>query len=96
MSKQNKIAYRILSVEDFGKLMSFCIDKDVCVFRTYFNNACLSDRCYTIDWKEKRCYYGSEQYYLDHSYTVITPTFLTDVYGNYYINIIVRYHQRDK
>ena len=29
--------YLISNVEEFGKLMSFCIDNDICVFRTYWN-----------------------------------------------------------
>ena len=51
---QNKIAYRISSIEDYGKFMAFCIDKDINVWRTYWNEQEKGDRCYNIDWREKR------------------------------------------
>ena len=82
---QNKIAYRISSIEDYGKFMAFCIDKDINVWRTYWNEREKGDRCYNIDWKEKRCYYGSERYYIDNNYTVIDPTFSMNAFGDYYI-----------
>lgn len=33
----NKKAYLINSIEEYGKFISFCINKDICVFRTYWN-----------------------------------------------------------
>ena len=82
---QNKIAYRISSIEDYGKFMAFCIDKDINVWRTYWNEREKGDRCYSIDWKEKRCYHSSERYYIDNDYTVINPTFSMNAFGDYYI-----------
>ena len=82
---QNKIAYRISSIEDYGKFMAFCIDKDINVWRTYWNEQEKGDRCYNIDWKEKRCYYSSERYYIDNDYTVIDPTFSMNAFGDYCI-----------
>ena len=82
---QNKIAYRISSIEDYGKFMAFCIDKDINVWRTYWSEREKGDRCYNIDWKEKRCYYGSERYYIDNDYTVIDPTFSMNAFGDYCI-----------
>ena len=82
---QNKIAYRISSIEDYGKFMAFCIDKDINVWRTYWNEREKGDRCYSIDWREKRCYYSSERYYIDNDYIVIDPTFSMNAFGDYYI-----------
>ena len=33
----NKVAYLIANIEDYGKLMAFCIKHDICVFRTYWD-----------------------------------------------------------
>ena len=33
------------------------------------------DRCYHIDWKNKRCYYSSRRYYESNGYEIATPTF---------------------
>lgn len=33
----NKKAYLITNIEEYGKFISFCINKDICVFRTYWN-----------------------------------------------------------
>ena len=82
---QNKIAYRISSIEDYGKFMAFCIDKDINVWRTYWDEREKGDRCYSIDWREKRCYYSSKRYYTDNDYTVIDPTFSINAFGDYYI-----------
>ena len=82
---QNKIAYRISSIEDYGKFIAFCIDKDINVWRTYWNEREKGDRCYNYDWREKMCYYSSERYYLDNDYTVIDPTFSINAFGDYYI-----------
>lgn len=82
---QNKIAYRISSIEDYGKFMAFCINKDINVWRTYWDEREKGDRCYSIDWREKRCYYSSKRYYIDNDYTVIDPTFSMNAFGDYYI-----------
>jgi len=43
------------------------------------------DRCYHIDWKNKRCYYSSRRYYESNGYEIATPTFQLDEYGTYHI-----------
>lgn len=30
-----KVAFIISNIEEYGKLIAFCIENDICVFRTY-------------------------------------------------------------
>lgn len=80
-----KEAYLITNIEEYGKLISFCIDNDISVFRTYWSDQDKGNRCYCIDWKEKRCYYASRRYYETKDYKVITPAFQINAYGEYKI-----------
>ena len=80
-----KTAYLITNVEDYGKLMAFCINNDVTVWRTYWNEKDKGDRCYNIDWKEKRCYYGPRCYYENEGYEIVIPNFTLDIYGDFQI-----------
>nr|DAH63483.1 MAG TPA: hypothetical protein [Caudoviricetes sp.] len=80
MSKQ---AFLIVNIEEYGKLISFCINNDICVFRTYWDEREKGDRCYNIDWKEKRCYYSSRRYYENNGYEIVSPTFQLNEYGKY-------------
>ena len=79
-----KKAYLIANIEEYGKLISYCIYNDVTVFRTYWDEREKGDRCYSIDWKEKRCYYSRKKYYEDKGYEIIVPTFELGEYGNNY------------
>lgn len=74
-------AYLILNIEEYGKLMAFCIENDITVFRTYWDEREKGNRCYEIDWHEKRCYYSSRQYYEHKGYKIVTPVFYVDKYG---------------
>ena len=78
-----KIVLLISNVEEYGKLMSFCINNDINVWRTYWNEREKGDRCYNIDWKEKRCYYGSKRYYINEGYEIVKPKFFIDDFGDY-------------
>lgn len=82
----NKIAYRISNIEDYGKFIAFCINKDITVWRTYWDEQEKGDRCYYIDWKEKRCFYSPEWFYVDKCCTIINPTFSINSVGDYYID----------
>ena len=77
----NKTAYRIKNVEEYGKLMAYCIEHDISVWRTYWDERKKDDRSYDIDWTEKMCCYGSERYYRHEGYTVIEPKFEFNEYG---------------
>lgn len=79
---KNKVAYRIKNIEEFGKLMAYCIEHDISVWRTYWDERAKDDRCYNIDWAEKRCWYGPTKYYAAYDYMIIEPIFEFDEYGN--------------
>lgn len=82
-----KIALKISNIEEYGKLISFCIKNDVCVFRTYWDEQEKGNRYYSIDWKEKRCYYGPKVYYEMFDYEIVSPIFKLDEYGTYKLKI---------
>lgn len=74
--------YLIKNIEEFGKLMAFCIENDICIFRTYWNEKEKGKRIYHIDWQEKRCYYSSGAYYQDESrFKIVIPNFVFNEYG---------------
>lgn len=78
-----KVAFIISNIEEYGKLISFCIRNDICVFRTYWDEQKKGDRCYSIDWKEKRCVYAPKFFYEMYDYEIVSPIFKLDRYGNY-------------
>lgn len=77
-------AYLITDIEEYGKFISFCINNDVCVFRTYWDEKEKGDRCYRIDWREKHCFYSSRRYFEINGFSVVTPVFVLDKYGESY------------
>ena len=79
----NKKAFLITSVEEYGKLMAFCVSKDICIYRTYWDEREKGNRCYNIDWKERRCYYGKLRYYEYNGYEIVKPIFRPNAYGEY-------------
>lgn len=83
MNNQKKISYLISNIEEYGKFLSFLINNDVNVYRLYWNERAKGDRCYHIDWKEKRCYYAPQKYYIDNNYEIIKPDFICNQYGDY-------------
>ena len=76
--------YLITDIEEYGKFISFCIENDVCVFRTYWDENEKGDRCYRIDWREKHCFYSPRRYFEANGFSVVTPTFVLDEYGHDY------------
>lgn len=76
-----KEAFIIDNITDFGNLMAFCIERDISVWRTYFDEREKNNRCYSIDWKQKRCYYSRKEYWLEKGYKVYKPTFYVDEWG---------------
>ena len=79
----NKKAFLITSVEEYGKLMAFCVSKDICIYRTYWDERENGNRCYNIDWKKKCCYYGKLRYYENNGYEIVKPIFSLNAYGEY-------------
>ena len=78
-----KTAYLISNIEEYGKFMSFFINHDITVFRVYWDEREKGNRCFNIDWGNKRCYYSSKGYYFNEGYEIITPTFECNQYGDY-------------
>lgn len=94
-----KIAYLLSSIEDYGAFISFCIEHDICVFRTYWDEREKGERCYFIDWQEKRCYYSSVEYYLKLGYKILTPVFYFNSFGKVHIRCkadVYDYEEVDK
>ena len=73
----NNRAFLITSVEEYGKLVAFCISKDISIYRTYWDEREKGSRCYNINWKEKRCYYEN------NGYEIVKPIFRPNAYGEY-------------
>lgn len=73
--------YLIDNIEEYGKLMAFCINHDISVFRTYWEEKEKGKQCYQIDWKQKRCFYASVDYYTREGYEIVKPVFLVDKFG---------------
>lgn len=74
-----KVAYLIKNIKQFGFLIAYCIDKDISVFRTFYRVG--DNFCYNINFKEKRCYYSSVDYYESEGYEIFEPRFDFDEFG---------------
>lgn len=75
----NNVVYYIDNIEDYGYFIAFCIDKDVSVWRAYYDTK--TPKCFKIDWKEKRLYYSSVDFYKEDGYKVVRPKFIINEYG---------------
>lgn len=89
--------YLIKNIEEYGKLMAFCIDHDITVRRTYWNERDRGNVGYQIDWKQKRCFYAKIDYWkgmnIDNKvYNVVEPIFIFDEYGK----VALTSHSEDK
>lgn len=83
---ETKNVYLILDIEEYGKFISYCIEHDISVWRTYWDEREKGNRCYQIDWDKKRCFYSSRKYYeACDGVDVMIPRFYVDEYGKYHI-----------
>lgn len=82
----NKVVYLILNIEEYGKLLAYCIEKDISVFRTYWDEREKGNRCFNVDFNDKRCYYSDINYYRELGYSVVVPKFIIDKFGCYQID----------
>lgn len=82
----NKVVYLISNIEEYGKLMAYCIENNICVFRSFWDEREKGIRCYHIDFEEKRCLYSDINYYLELGYSVVVPVFTIDKWGCYHID----------
>ena len=80
-----KIAFSISSIEEYGKLMAYCIQYDINVFRTYWDEREKGERCYIINISQysKNCEYSSKRYFIANDYTIVKPVFHLDAFGKY-------------
>lgn len=78
----DKVAYLIDDIKQYGFLIAYCIYNDITVFRSYYDERDKGKRVYRIDWKEKRLYYSSNGYYENNGFTIYRPVFSFNQYGN--------------
>lgn len=78
-----KKAYLITNIKEYGKFISFCIENDIQVWRTYWNEREKGDRCYFINWIERRAYYSPRKYWENNKIEIVTPKFTLNQYGCY-------------
>ena len=95
MSKKKEV-YLIKDITEYGKLIAFCIKHDITIFRTYWGNREKGNRCYQIDWDEKRCYYSSRKFYEENGYKIVVPYFSFDRFGEIYIVDVVDAFETEK
>lgn len=77
--------YLIKNIEEYGKLIAYCIEKDISVFRSYWDDREKGNRCYNISFKDKRLYYSSKEYYENEGAEIIIPEFYCTNFGEYKI-----------
>lgn len=78
-----KIAYLIKDIAEYGKLISYCIENDINVWRTYWNEHEAGNRCYQIDWKSKKCFYSRRKFFEEDGFEIIEPQFRLTEFGIY-------------
>ena len=86
MNDTKQTVYLLKNIEEYGKFMAFCIDNDISVYRTYWQEIFKGEIAYFIDWKSKRCFYvgvklKKDGNIIDDNYNVVSPIFTFDKYG---------------
>ena len=77
--------YLIKNIEEYGKLVAYCIENDISVFRSYWDDREKGNRCYNISLEDKKLYYGSKEYYKNEGAEIIIPEFYCTTFGKYRI-----------
>lgn len=75
--------YLIKDITEYGKLIACCIEHDITVFRTYWDEREAGDRCYRIDWKLKHCFYCDRKYWEENGFDIVEPKFRFTEFGKY-------------
>lgn len=78
-----KVAYLIKDIMEYGMFISYCIEHDITVWRTYWDEREMGDRCYQIDWQQKRCFYCNRKYWEENGFEIIEPKFHLTQFGKY-------------
>ena len=76
-----KKVYLITNIEQYAMLIAYCVEHDISVFRTFWNEREKGNRCYYVNFKDKRCLYSSKEYWLKEGYEIVVPEFYFDEYG---------------
>ena len=74
-----EVVYYIDNIGDYGYFIAFCIDNDITVWRAYY--PANEPKCFYIDWRQKRLWYGSVDSYKKDGFTVVRPKFARNEYG---------------
>lgn len=77
-----KICFLIDNVEDFGKLVSYCIEHDISVFRSYY----IPGHYYHIDFDLKRLFHSKKEFYQEEGYVLKKPKFIYTRYQEYILD----------
>lgn len=75
----NEVVYYIDNIVDYGYFIAFCIDKDINVWRAYYETR--EPKCFCIDWKERKLLYATADFYKECDYKVVRPKFVINEYG---------------
>ena len=81
MKNLNATVYTFSDISEFGKFLAYCVEQDISVWRLYWDERERDQRCYCVDWKERRCYYADRSYYLQEGYKIYNPSFGFDQFG---------------
>ena len=80
--------FLIENITEYGKFIAYCIERDISVFRVYWDEREKGDRCYKISFTEKRCYYSNRSYYESVGIQIFKPVFSFNEYGKIILNYI--------
>lgn len=95
MNNKREEVFLIKDITEFGKLMAYCIEQDIVVFRTYWDEREKGKRIYHVNWKERRCNYSDKSWYSDENeqfrrdetlYEIVIPVFKVDAFGRWVID----------
>lgn len=81
----NNVAYLIDNITDFGKFLTFCIQNDFSVFRTFWDDREKGKRCFHLSYSDKLVYYSDISFYKSKGYKILRPSFELNSYSEYYV-----------
>lgn len=75
--------FLINNITEYGKLIAYCIQNDISVFRTYWDETAKGRICYHIDFKMRRCFYSNIDYFeRSDMFNIIIPEFGINAFGS--------------
>ena len=81
-NKNKNVTYLIKNIEEYGKLIAYCIQNDIDVSKTYWEEGALNKHCYHIDVEKNKCLYNTYEYYKSKGYKIVEPEFYIDAGNN--------------